>query len=91
MNFVNFANLIVIQVTSVNFLFYETYGKVHEDFHVPFKTRKARYMEISMYLATKHMARYMEIYLYFTHKEASPHLMINWSSKSCEIQNLSIA
>ena len=50
--FYNFANLIVIQVTSVNFLFYETYGKVHEDFHVPFKTRKARYMEISMYLAT---------------------------------------
>ena len=50
--FYNFANLIVIQVTSVNFLFHETYGKVHEDFHVPFKTRKARYMEISMYLAT---------------------------------------
>ena len=48
-------------------------------------------MEISMYLATKHMARYMEIYVYFTNKEASPHLMINCSSKSYEIQNLSIA
>ena len=47
-------------------------------------------MEISMYLATKHMARYMKIYVYVTHK-ASPHLMINCLSKSCEIQNLSIA
>ena len=45
----------------------QTFGKVHGTFHVPCNETfaLARYMEISMHLAMKHMARYMEIAMYF--------------------------
>ena len=71
----------------------ETYGKVHENFHVPFATHHkarymeismflevcfvARYMEISMYLEMKHMARYMEISTYLATKHMARYMEIS--------------
>ena len=71
------ANLSIIEVISVNFFFYETSGKVHGNFHVPFTKHKARYMEISMYLVTEHMAKYMEISVYLATKHMARYVEIS--------------
>ena len=57
----------------------QTFGKVHGNFHVPCNETftLARYMEISMYLAMKHMARYMEISMPLAMKHTARYVEIS--------------
>ena len=63
-------------------------GKVHGNgnFHVPRnETIMARYMEISMYLAMKHMSRYMEISMYLAMKHMARYMEISLYFALCFI------
>ena len=66
------------------FFFYETYSKVHGNFHVPFTTHhKARYMEISMYLEVCFVARYMEISMCLAMKHMARYMEISMYLEVC--------
>ena len=57
----------------------QTFGKVRGNFHVPCNETftLARYMEISMYLATKHTSRYMEFSMYLAMKHMARYMEIS--------------
>ena len=57
----------------------QTFGKVYGNFRVPCNETYAlaMYMEISMYLAMKHMPRYMEISMYLGMKHMARHMEIS--------------